>query len=212
MLRVNEIFKSIVGESTYAGCIGGIIRLSGCNLRCRYCDTKYAYDEFFPATIEKICNRIDQYNTSSILLTGGEPLLQEESYNLMNQLLEKGYKVLLETNGSQNIEQVPQGIIKIVDIKCPGSGECHQMYWENLKKLLPSDEVKFVISDQADLEWATKIIHEHQLGQGAKVLFSPVKDSIAPSVLADWIVKKNLPVRLHLQIHKLIWGEGVRGK
>ena len=212
MLRVNEIFKSILGESTYAGSICGIIRLSGCNLRCRYCDTQYAYDEFFPSTIEKICIQIDQYKTSVILLTGGEPLLQEESYELMKRLLKKEYTVLLETNGSQSIERVPLGVIKILDLKCPGSRESHQMYWGNLNKLLPSDEIKFVISNQADLEWATNIIHEYQLGKTAKVLFSSVYGSIDASILADWILQKNLPVRLHLQIHKLIWGEGVRGK
>jgi len=212
MMRVNEIFKSILGESTYAGSSCGIIRLSGCNLRCKYCDTQYAYHEFFSSSIEKICSRIDQYKTSMILLTGGEPLLQEESYELMNRLLKKEYTVLLETNGSQSIERVPSGVIKILDLKCPGSGESHQMYWDNMKKLLPTDEIKCVISDQADLEWATNIIHEYQLGEMARVLFSPVYGSIDPCILADWILQKNLPVRLHLQIHKLIWGEGVRGK
>ena len=165
MLQVNEIFKSILGESTYAGCVCGIIRLCGCNLRCRYCDTQYAYDEFFPSSIEKICSRIEQFNTSLILITGGEPLLQEESYTLMNQLLKKGYKVLLETNGSKDIVRVPKEVIKIMDMKCPGSGESHQMYWENIKKLSPSDEIKFVISDQADLEWATRILYEYNLEQ-----------------------------------------------
>lgn len=212
MLRVNEIFKSILGESTYAGCVCGIIRLSGCNLRCRYCDTQYAYHEFFPSSIEKICSQIDQYKTPMILLTGGEPLLQEESCELMHRLLKKEYTVLLETNGSQNIERVPPRVIKILDVKCPGSGESHQMCWNNLDMLSPSDEVKFVISDQADLEWATNIIDEYRLGKSATVLFSPVYGSIEPVILADWIVQKTLPVRLHLQIHKLIWGEGVRGK
>lgn len=212
MLRVNEIFKSILGESTYAGHVCGIIRLSGCNLRCRYCDTTYAYDEFFPSSTEEIYRHIERLKTSFVLLTGGEPLLQEESYTLMNQLLKKGHRVLLETNGSQNIEQVPPEVIKIVDLKCPGSGESHRMYWQNLGKLSSSDEIKFVISDMTDLKWATRIIHEHQLGNVPQVLFSPVYGSIAPSILADWIVEKNLPVRFHLPIHKLIWGEDIRGK
>lgn len=221
MLRVNEIFKSIQGESTYAGCICGIIRLSGCNLRCTYCDTRYAYDEYFPCTVEDICAQVEQYKTRLVLLTGGEPLLQEESYELMERLYRSGrsgqsgrsgYTVLLETNGSLDIARVPNGIIRILDLKCPGSGESHQICWENLEKLLPSDEVKFVISDQSDLEWATRIVERYRLGNICRVLFSPVFDQIQPSVLADWIIENNLPVRLQIQMHKLIWGKEERGR
>jgi len=212
MLRVNEIFKSIQGESTYAGCICGIIRLSGCNLRCAYCDTRYAYDEYFPCTVEDICAQMEQYKTRVLLLTGGEPLLQEECYGLMERLYRSGHTVLLETNGSLDIARVPGGVIRILDLKCPASGESHQICWENLEKLLPSDEVKFVISDQADLEWATRTVERYQLGNICRVLFSPVFDQIEPSVLADWIIENNLPVRLQLQMHKLIWGKEERGR
>jgi len=212
MLRVNEIFKSIQGESTYAGCICGIIRLSGCNLRCAYCDTRYAYDEYFSCTVEDVCARVEHYKTRLLLLTGGEPLLQEECYELMERLCRTGHTVLLETNGSLDIAGVPFGVIRIVDLKCPASGENHRIYWENLERLLPSDEVKFVISDQADLEWATRTVERYRLGNICRVLFSPVFGLIEPSVLADWIIEHNLPVRLQLQIHKLIWGKEERGR
>lgn len=211
-MQVNEIFKSIQGESSYAGYVCGIIRLSGCNLRCSYCDTQYAYDEYFSCTVDEICERVDQYKAPLALLTGGEPLLQEESYELMARLCRNRYTVILETNGSLDIGRVPAGVIRVLDLKCPGSGESGRIYWENMKKLLPSDEVKFVISDQTDLKWAAGIVSHYQLGKTCRVLFSPVYDRIEPSVLADWIIEYNLPVRLQLQMHKLIWGQEVRGR
>ncbi|MCL6582256.1 MAG: radical SAM protein [bacterium] len=212
MLRVNEIFVSIQGESTYAGQLCGIIRLSGCNLRCRYCDTRYAYDDYFLATVDEICNQIGQYQTPLLLLTGGEPLLQEESYELMDRLSCLGHTVLLETNGSIDISRVPSGVVKIVDIKCPGSGESQQICWKNLERLAPSDEVKFVISNQEDLEWATQIVAHYQLGKVCRVLFSPAFGWIKPSTLAEWIINHHLPVRLQLQLHKIIWGKEARGR
>ncbi|MEW6379882.1 MAG: radical SAM protein [bacterium] len=212
MLRVNEIFTSIQGESTYAGCVCGIIRLSGCNLRCRYCDTRYAYDDYFLSSVEEICRQVRQYKTHLLLLTGGEPLLQEESYELMEQLSRSGHTILLETNGSLDIGRVPSGVIRILDIKCPGSGESHRIYWENIEKLSPPDEVKFVIADQEDLKWATRIVTHYQLERVCRVLFSPVFGWIEPSTLAEWIIEHNLPVRLQLQLHKLIWGQEVRGR
>ncbi|MEW5804017.1 MAG: radical SAM protein [bacterium] len=212
MLRVNEIFKSIQGESTWAGCVCGIIRLAGCNLRCEYCDTRYAYDEYSPWTIDEICAHVERYKTGLFLLTGGEPLLQEESFELMDRLMQAGHTVLLETNGSLDIAGVPAGVIRIVDLKCPGSGENHRIYWENLERLLPQDEVKFVISDQADLEWATRMVESRRLGDICRVLFSPVFGRIEASILADWIIEHNLPVRLQVQMHKLIWGKEARGR
>ena len=212
MLRVSEIFKSIQGESTYAGCICGIIRLSGCNLRCTYCDTRYAYDEYFPCTAEDICAQVERYKTRLLLLTGGEPLLQEECYELMERLCLSGHTVLLETNGSLDIGRVPAGVIRIMDLKCPASGENDRICWDNLEKLLPCDEVKFVISDHADLEWATRTVERCRLGNICQVLFSPVFGQIEPSILADWIIENNLPVRLQLQMHKLIWGKEERGR
>jgi 7-carboxy-7-deazaguanine synthase len=211
MLKVSEIFKSIIGESTYAGCAGGIIRLSGCNLRCRYCDTQYAYDDFTWHTKEEIGRRIDQYKTPLILLTGGEPLLQEESYALMEFLVARGYKVLLETNGSLSIKRVPPEVIRIMDIKCPGSGETHHMHWENLDWLTPSDEVKFVITNRNDFTWATEVVGKYQLGRLGTLLFSPAFGMVKPSVLADWILEEGIAARLQLQLHKLIWGEA-RGR
>ena len=212
MLKISEIFQSIMGESTFAGLRGGIVRLSGCNLRCRYCDTQYAYDRFSLRSVEDIINLLDSFNTSLVLVTGGEPLYQEETLDLMKALLGKKYTVLLETNGSLSIAQVPSGVIKIVDIKCPGSGQSDKVYWKNLEYLSLSDELKFVISDSDDLQWATKVVQEEELGKENTVLFSPVFDKISPSVIAEWIVENSLPVRLQLQMHRLIWKEEVRGR
>lgn len=211
MLRINEIFKSILGESTYAGNLCSLIRLSGCNLNCRYCDTRYAQDEFSLCSLEEIIERVRQYKVPLVLVTGGEPLLQEKSCLLMDRLLKEGYQVLLETNGSLGVENVPKGVVKIVDIKCPGSGEDKRMDWKNLDYLTPADEIKLVISNQLDLEWATSLVMERHLDKLATVLFSPVSGSIEPPILADWMIEQNVPARLQLQMHKIIWGE-VRGK
>ena len=211
-LLVNEIFYSIQGESTYSGRPCVFVRLTGCNLRCSYCDTRYAYEQGKNMELTEIMNRIAAYKCRLVEITGGEPLLQSQTPILIYRLLENGYEVMLETNGSLDISRVDRRCIKIVDIKCPTSGESVKNDLENLKRLGPKDQVKFVIGDPSDYEYAKKTIAsicpdfpEEQ------ILFSPVSGKIPPSRLSEWILKDNLNVRVHLQLHKIIWPDKERG-
>ena len=211
-LLVNEIFYSIQGESTYSGrpCI--FVRLTGCNLRCSYCDTRYAYEEGVEMEIAEIMDRIAGYKCPLIEITGGEPLLQSETPIFIYTLLENGYKVLMETNGSLDISRVDSRCIKIVDIKCPISTESDKNDLENLKRLGLKDQVKFVIGSRGDYEYAKNIIELNCPGfPGGQILFSPLPGEIMPAKLAEWILEDNLNVRLHLQIHKIIWPGKQRG-
>ncbi len=206
-MELAEIFYSIQGESSFAGLPCIFIRLSGCNLRCSYCDTKYAYKTNFELTIDEILNRIKEYAPLSLVeVTGGEPLLQNETYLLLNKLLKNKYKVLLETNGSILLDKVTKNVIKIVDIKTPGSKMSDKMNWENIKYLNQKDEVKFVLTDKTDFDWALEKVLENNLLK-YKVLFSPEISKLNPMVLAEWILKLKLPIRMQLQIHKIIWGD-----
>lgn len=211
-LLVNEIFYSIQGESTHSGrpCI--FVRLTGCNLRCSYCDTRYAYEEGVNMELTEIINRIAAHRCRLVEITGGEPLLQSQTPILIYKLLENGYEVMLETNGSLDISRVDRRCIKIVDIKCPTSGESDKNDMENLKRLRPKDQVKFVIENRIDYEYAKETIDSNcpDLPE-EQILFSPVSEGIAPSQLAKWILEDNLNVRLHLQIHKIIWPDRKRG-
>jgi len=211
-LLVNEIFYSIQGESTYSGrpCI--FVRLTGCNLRCSYCDTRYAYEQGVKMELTEIVNRIADYKCPLVEITGGEPLLQSDTPTLIYRLLENGYEVLMETNGSLDISGIDGRCIKIVDIKCPTSGESDKNDMENLKRLGSKDQVKFVIENRMDYEYAKETIDSTcpSFPEG-QILFSPVSKGIAPSQLAKWILEDNLNVRLHLQIHKIIWPDRKRG-
>lgn len=212
MLTVNEIFHSIQGESTHAGRPCVFVRLTACDLRCSWCDTPYAFHEGRKMTMEEILAQVDAYGCTLVEITGGEPLLQRDVYPLMDALLERGHEVLLETGGHQSIAQVPEGVIRVVDVKCPGSGEAARTHWPNLDALRPHDEVKFVIRDRADYEYARDVVKRHDLeSRVAAVLFSPVHGVLAPVELAAWILQDRLPVRLQLQAHKYIWGADVRG-
>jgi 7-carboxy-7-deazaguanine synthase len=211
-LLVNEIFYSIQGESTYSGrpCI--FVRLTGCNLRCSYCDTRYAYEQGANMEITEIINRIAAYRCRLVEITGGEPLLQSQTPILIYRLLENGYEVMLETNGSLDISRVDGRCIKIVDIKCPTSGESDKNDLGNLKRLGSKDQVKFVIGDRSDYEYAKEIMHSISPDFPEKqILFSPVSERILPSRLAEWILEDNLNTRLHLQLHKIIWPDRKRG-
>jgi len=211
-LLVNEIFYSIQGESTYSGrpCI--FVRLTGCNLRCSYCDTRYAYEQGVKMELTEIVNRIADYKCPLVEITGGEPLLQSDTPTLIYRLLENGYEVLMETNGSLDISGIDGRCIKIVDIKCPTSGESDKNDMENLKRLGPKDQVKFVIENRIDYEYAKETIDSNCPDfPEEQILFSPVSEGIAPSQLAKWILEDNLNVRLHLQIHKIIWPDRKRG-
>jgi 7-carboxy-7-deazaguanine synthase len=211
-LLVNEIFYSIQGESIHSGrpCI--FVRLTGCNLRCSYCDTRYAYEQGVDMEITEIINRIDAYPCRLVEITGGEPLLQSQTPILIHRLLKNGYEVMLETNGSLDISRVDGRCIKIVDIKCPTSGESNKNDLGNLKRLGSKDQVKFVIGDRSDYEYAKVTMGSISPDfPEEQILFSPVSGGISPSRLAEWILEDNLNVRLHLQLHNIIWPDKKRG-
>lgn len=212
MLTINEIFHSIQGESTHAGEPCVFVRLTACDLRCSWCDTPYAFHEGHKVELDDVLRQVDAFNCQTVEITGGEPLLQADVYPLMERLLERRYRVLLETGGHRSIADVPAGVIRVVDVKCPGSGEAGKNHWPNLEVLRPHDEVKFVIKDRADYEFARSVVEQHELaGRCAAVLFSPVHGVLDPKPLAEWILADRLPVRLQLQAHKYIWGADVRG-
>jgi 7-carboxy-7-deazaguanine synthase len=207
-MKVCEIFASIQGESSLIGIPMVFIRLTGCNLRCTYCDTKYAYTEGQEMSIKTIINTVKNFRLKFVEITGGEPLLQTEVYELMDELV-KNYNVLLETNGSLSIEKVNSKIKVIMDIKTPGSGMSDKNYLENLNFLKKSDEVKFVLTDRNDYDWAKDFIKKNNINV-REILFSPAFGSLNPQDLARWILEDALPVRMNLQIHKYIFGE-IRG-
>ena len=211
MLTINEIFKSIQGESSFSGLPCIFIRLTGCNLRCTWCDTEYAFYEGKPKSVNDIMSAIEPLGVPLVEITGGEPLLQDAVYDLMTALLAKNYKVLLETGGGVSVEKVPEQVIKILDIKCPGSGEASKNLWDNLDHLNPEDEVKFVLSDRADYEWSLEVLDRTQIHKKVKVLFSPVYDKLDLKELAAWVLEDNLPVRVQTQLHKVIWGKDAIG-
>ena len=211
MLRVNEIFHSIQGESTHAGRPCVFVRLTGCNLRCVWCDTAYAFHEGSAWTVDEVVNRVETYDCTLVEVTGGEPLLQADAIALMRELLARGHDVLLETGGSLPIEHVPEGVQRIVDVKCPGSGESDRNRWENLDALRPGDELKFVIADRADYDWAAGVLRSRALHEKATVLFSTVQERLLAGDLARWVLDDRLPVRLQLQMHKVLWPARARG-
>jgi 7-carboxy-7-deazaguanine synthase len=212
MLQLVEIFASIQGESTFAGLPCIFIRLAGCNLRCHYCDTKYSYQPKFSLTVDDILKKIKQYAPIRLVeITGGEPLLQTEIYDLMKRLQSENYQVLLETNGSLSVKKVPNDVHKIVDVKCPQAGNESSFLTENLQYLdKEKDELKFVLSDQNDYEWAKSFIEKNRLRE-YKILFSCVFSSLKPKLLAEWMVKDKVPFRLQLQLHKYIWHPDEQG-
>jgi 7-carboxy-7-deazaguanine synthase len=210
-MRITEIFFSIQGESTHSGkpCI--FVRLTGCSLRCGYCDTKYSYSGGQEMTLEEVLRAVRSYPASLVEVTGGEPLEQEEVYPLMNALLDDGYTVMLETGGHVGIEQVPKPVIKVIDIKTPDSREKDTFRWENLSLAQPHDEFKFVIASRADYEWSRDVLRQKLQNLPNPVLFSPSHEELPARDLAAWILEDNLAVRLQLQAHKYIWGADARG-
>ena len=211
-LKVNEIYYSIQGESTHVGrpCI--FIRLTYCNLRCTYCDTEYAFYEGKDIEIPEIMATIKQWNCNLVEVTGGEPLFQDECIDLLNELTNQNYEVLLETGGSLSISDVPIEIVKIVDFKCPSSGMDKKNLWSIVNDLQPHDEVKFVIGDREDFDWAKEMLNKYSLNEKCSILFSPTFGKIDPSLIVEWILEGDVPVRMQLQMHKHIWeseGKGV---
>ena len=211
MLEVTEIYKSIQGESTHVGLPCVFVRLTGCNLRCVWCDTSYAFDGGKKVSIKQILDQVKLYGINLVEITGGEPLLQKEVFLLMETLLKNNIQVMLETGGSLSIKKVPEKVIKIVDIKCPGSGEEDKNYWDNLNHLTPKDEIKFVIADRGDYEWSRAVLQSRGLDKKAHILFSPVFEKLNLKDLTEWILEDNLPVRLQTQLHKHIWDKDTMG-
>lgn len=212
MLTINEIFYSIQGEALRAGEPCVFVRLTACDLRCSWCDTPYAFHEGRKRALDDVLAEVEAHACRLVEITGGEPLLQEDVYPLMTTLLDRGHTVMIETGGHRPIDRVPTAVIKIVDIKCPGSGEAEKNCWANLDRLQPHDEVKFVIKDRADYEYARDVIAHHGLPQRvAAVLMSPVHDVLHPRALSEWILADHLPVRLQVQLHKFIWPATQRG-
>ena len=211
MIKINEIYLSVQGESTHTGLPCIFIRLTGCNLRCSWCDTAYAFHEGKNMSIDEILQKVANFGIHLVEITGGEPLMQDNVYTLMRRLIEKGYKVMLETGGSISLERVPKEVIKIMDLKCPGSGEQEKNNLDNLKLLVPHDEVKFVILDKKDYEWSRDIIKRYKINETARILMSPVFDKLELKEIVKWILKDRLPVRLQTQLHKIIWDKNTIG-
>ena len=205
-LRINEIFYSIQGESSRIGMPTVFVRLTGCPMRCTYCDTAYAFHDGQQKEIEEIIQEIKKFDSNYVTVTGGEPLAQKNCIELMNQLCELGYQVSLETGGALDIKDVHSKVKIILDIKTPKSNEDKNNFWPNLANIKPNDEIKFVIQDFDDFTWSIDIIEKYQLNQN-QILFSPVYNVLASEQLAEWILKHQLNVRLQLQLHKILWGE-----
>lgn len=213
-LAVIEVFRSIQGETSYTGLPCTFVRLAGCNLACEYCDTHYARtEEGRQMSVQEVLRRVRRAGGRLVCVTGGEPLLQAEPVaRLCEELLAEGHTVLLETNGTRSLAPVPPGVVVIMDVKCPGSGEADQTLAQNWQHIGEHDEVKFVVSDRTDFDWAAAFIEQHQLlGGGPEILFSPVQERVRPRQLAEWILESRLDVRLQVQLHRLLWPEKERG-
>jgi len=212
MLTVNEIFHSIQGESTYVGTPCVFVRLTACDLRCSWCDTPYAFHEGGRMSVDEVIQKVEAYGCPTVEITGGEPLLQPDVYPLMSRLISTGKTVLIETGGHRSIEHTPDQVIRIVDVKCPGSGEADKFHRDNLQRLNRHDQVKFVIADRADYLYARDLVSRERLSERvAAVLFSPVHGQLVARELAEWILADRLGVRLQLQVHKFIWSPETRG-
>jgi 7-carboxy-7-deazaguanine synthase len=212
MLTINEIFHSIQGESTHAGRPCVFVRLTACDLRCSWCDTPYAFHEGRKMSVDEVVAAVDGHGCPLVEITGGEPLLQDDVYPLMDRLLADGRTVMLETGGHRPIGRVPAAVVKIVDVKCPASGEADKNDWSNLDRLAPHDEVKFVVQNRADYEFARNVIARHDLAsRTAAVLLSPVHGVLEPRTLSEWMLADRSPARLQLQLHKYIWSPTTRG-
>ncbi len=210
-LRITEIFASIQGESTTVGIPTVFIRLTGCPLRCQYCDTTYAFSGGEWMLLEDIATKVSSFNLKHVTVTGGEPLAQKKCLNLLTKLCDQGYSVSLETSGALDISKVDPRVIKVMDLKTPASNEMDKNNWENIHYLREQDQVKFVICNQSDYVWAKSIVKEYQLNNRCEVLFSPSYEELEPKQLAEWIMRDQLSVRFQLQLHKILWGD-VAGK
>ena len=206
-LRVYEIFHSLQGESSRVGLPTVFVRLTGCPMRCVYCDTEYAFSGGGNMTLDEIMEKVASYGTKYVTVTGGEPLAQKPCLDLLKMLCDAGYEVSLETGGAIDTTGVDARVAVILDVKTPGSGEMENNVWTNLEHLKPKDEVKFVLCDRQDYDWAKQLLAERAIGEKCSVLFSPVYSQVSPTELAEWILQDKLPVRMQVQLHKILWGE-----
>ncbi len=211
LLRVTEIFHSIQGESTFAGRPCVFVRLTGCPLRCTWCDTKYAFYGGTEQSIDDVLAKVHEYGCRLVEVTGGEPLAQPNAASLLCRLCDEGFIVLLETSGAVDTATVDPPVHIILDVKCPGSGMMEQMHWSNVERLRPKDEAKFVIHDRSDYEWSKEIVMRYGLIDRCPVLFSPVFGTLDPRQLVEWVLADRLPIRFQLQMHKHIWAPDMRG-
>ncbi len=211
ILVINEIYPSIQGESSYAGLPCVFVRLTGCNLRCTYCDTEYAFYEGTRRTVEDVVEETRSFNIPLVEITGGEPLLQRGCSTLAKRLLDSGHRVLVETSGAFPINVLPPGTIRIMDLKCPSSGECDKNDWSNIEFLNEGDEVKFVIGDRADYDWTSDVMRRYDLPKRCTVLISTVFGKLEPVTVTEWMLADNLQARFQLQMHKYIWDPKKRG-
>jgi len=210
-MKITEIYSSIQGETQYAGLPCTLVRTTGCDLRCGYCDSAFAFHGGRDMTLDDIVHEVDRLGAPLVLLTGGEPMLQREMPKLAGRLLEAGHRVMIETSGAHLLDALPDEVFRIVDVKTPASGESHRMRWELLSKLRPCDAAKFVLADEPDYEWARGVIREHDLGRRTEVLLSPVHGRLDPKDLVGWMLRDRLPARLNLQLHKYVWAPEARG-
>lgn len=206
-LRINEIFYSLQGETSRVGLPTVFVRLTGCPLRCSYCDTSYAFTGGQNMEIAQILEEVARHGAHYVTVTGGEPLAQKNCIELLRALCDAGYDVSLETSGALDVSAVDARVVKVLDIKAPGSGEVERNLWANLEYLHVHDEIKLVLSDEADYGWAKQVLKDHALDRKCAVLFAPVQGKLAPAALADWILRDHLPVRMQVQLHKLLWGD-----
>jgi len=207
ILRVNEIFLSLQGETSRVGLPTVFVRLTGCPLRCGYCDTEYAFYNGENKSISSVIDSVADYGIQNVTVTGGEPLAQKKCLLLLGLLCDAGYSVSIETSGAQDISKVDARVVKILDVKTPGSGEEQKNNWANLDYLACRDELKFVLCNEADYQWAIKTIQDYHLDQICPILFSPVYKELDPALLAEWVLRDRLGVRVQIQLHKLLWGE-----
>ncbi len=211
LLRITEIFYSLQGESCTVGLPTTFVRLTGCPLRCYYCDTTYAFKGGKKLSLEAVLEKVATFPTRYVTVTGGEPLAQEACFTLLEALCDRNYFVSLETSGAMSLAKVDPRVIKVMDLKTPSSQECHKNNYSNIDYLNPSDQIKFVIGDKADFDWSVRTLEDYQLIDKCQLLFSPITEVLSPTVLADWILEHRLPVRFQFQLHKYLWGD-VAGK
>jgi 7-carboxy-7-deazaguanine synthase len=209
-MKITEIYSSIQGETQYAGLLCTLVRTTGCDLRCGYCDSAFAFHGGRDMTPDEIVAEVDRLGAPLVLLTGGEPMLQREIPALAGRLLAAGYKVMIETSGAHPLDALPAEVFRVVDVKTPASGESARMRWELLSALRPCDAVKFVLCDEPDYQWAREVIQKHDLGRRTEVLLSPVHGRLDPQVLVTWMLRDRVPARLNLQLHKYVWDPEAR--